>query len=406
MRLNKDIDEFAYEHEKNVLDAMWFYSDAKPICPFPPRSIWIEITTNCTLKCKFCAHRTMERSGGTMDLDLFKKVIQDINEMLIEFGDKEMTEISLTRWGEPLMQTNLDEYIAVVKEYGLYAYIPTNGTVMNAQKRKLILDSAVDKMNISVDTIEDERHLEVMGIPIHKRMINILSLFKERIEAGRQYPIVEVSMVKYSGYEKEVDLFTRFFDLVGADRTNVGDCFNLFGTIDIDFDPKDKTGPCMNPWYCLGVYFDGRATFCLQDPEGDDTCIGNLKDFSLTELWNNQRAQEIRSAVWEIDEESFPSCQNCNVNVYHRYQLKPFFEAFVDYAQRMKTLDATQIDLPEYLYLTHLQSIKSGAMLSRNRELSLNVIDEVIGRLSDKKERFFDIAQDVVTKYSKSILDE
>ncbi len=401
MQLNRDIDEFAYKHEKNVLEAMWFYSDAKPVCPFPPRGIWIEITTLCTLKCKFCAHRTMKRKRGTMDLGLFESIIDDIAGMLDKFGDKEMTEIALTRWGEPLTEKNVDKYIGIVKDRGLYAYMPTNGTVMTEEKRKMILSSGLDKMNISVDTMEDERHLELMGIPVKKRMINILSLFREKILSGRHYPLVEVSMVKYPGFEREEELFRNFFGLVGANRTNVGDCFNLFETVDIDWDPEDKTAPCINPWYCIGVYWDGRATFCLQDPEGDQTCLGNCRDEPLSSIWNNSEAQRIRKAVWNADYQAFPACKKCNVNVYHRYQQKPFFESFVDYAQRMRTLDGSKIDMPEYLYLTHLQSIKSGSMIARDKERSLEIIAEVLRRLEKGQERFFDIARDIVKRYGK-----
>jgi len=188
---------------------------------------------------------------------------------------------------------------------------------------------------------------------------------------------------------------------VGADRTNVGDCFNLFGIIDIPFKVEDKNAPCMNPWYCLGIYYDGRANFCLQDCEGDDTAIGSCKENTVAELWNNKRAQEIRLAVSSMDYDRFPPCKKCNVNVYHRYQLKPFFEYFVDYAQRMKTIDSLNINMPQYLYLSHLQSIKSGAMLNKNKELSLKVINEVIERIKPGTERFYDVAKEMVRKYGR-----
>lgn len=399
MRLNHEIDEIAYHHEKKVLEAMWFDSDAKPICPFPPRGIWIEITTYCTLNCKFCAHQTMKRPKGEMDIGLFKKIIKDISKMLDDFGDREMTEIALTRWGEPLMNKNLEQFIKIVKDHGLYAYLPTNGTIMTEKQRDMLLGSGLDKMNISVDTIHDERHQEVMGIPIHKRLINILSLFRERFVRGVEKPVIEVSMVKYPGYEREIELFKQFFEVISADRTNVGDCFNLMGTVDIDFDPDNKTAPCINPWYCIGIYWDGRCNFCLQDPEGDETCIGNCAEVPLYEIWNNKEAQRIREAVWKGDYDKFPPCKNCNVNVYRRYQQKPFFEAFVNYAQRMRSLDPSRINLSEYTYLTHLQSIVSGSMIKKNWKRSIGIIDEVIIRLKSGRERFFDIAQSIVDTY-------
>jgi len=400
MKKNYDINEEMYKHEKNELDVMHLSSQGALVLPFPPRSIWIEITTRCTLKCEFCAHRIMNRKQEDMTFETFKKIIDGIDIMLNKYGDKEITEICLTRWGEPLIHKELGKFIEYTKSKGIYTYLATNGTLLTKEKRKMILDSKLDKMNISVDTINDERHKEMMGIPIRKRIINILSFLKEKFECNAKLPIIEISMVRYTGFEREVDIFQKFFELVSTDRINLGTCFNLLGYIDYKFDKNLKTGPCINPWHCLGIYINGDCTFCLQDPNGKDTYIGNCLTQGMDEVWNGKLAQKIRKAVWNFDYGTFPVCENCNVNVYDRFQMKPFSESYINYVQRMKTVNPKNIDYEKYLYLSHLQSISSGPMIDINWDKSIKIIDEVIYEV-DHGKRFFDVAKSTVKKYGK-----
>lgn len=394
-----DINDKMYKHEKNELEAIYLSSKGELVLPFPPRSIWVEITTRCTLKCKFCAHRVMGRPQEDMPFETFKKIIDGIDGMLTRYGDKEISEVCLTRWGEPLLNKELGRFIDYTKSKHIYTYLATNGTLLTKNKREMILNSKLDKMNISVDTIHDERHRQLMGIPIKKRIINILSLFREKFEQNKKLPIIEVSMVKYTGFEKEVDMFQKFFHLISTDRVNLGTCFNLLGYIDYEFDKNLKTRPCVNPWYCLGIYVNGDCTFCLQDPVGEKTNIGNCLKEDIEKVWNGKLAQKIRKAEWNFDYDTFPACANCNVNVYDRFQIKPFSEEYILYTQRMKTINPKEIDYEKYLYLSHLQSISSGPMIDINRDRGIEIIDEVIPKI-EKGQRFFDILQKTVDKYS------
>lgn len=392
--MNTKIDEFAYIHEKNVIDALKVYSDMPEYNPVPPRTIWIEITMNCTLKCKFCAHKSITRTAGEMTLENFKKIIDDINVMLEKFGDREMTEIALTRWGEPLLHKDIGKMIEYLTKNGLYSYLPTNGTVLTEERRNMIFSSSLKKMNISIDVMDDDKHKEIMGIPIKRRMINILSLLKEKYLKNLELPVIEVSMVKLADNEKDRDIFRKFFNLLSIDRANEGDCLSLMGKIGLEFDAEKKNKPCFAPWFTLGIYWNGDCTSCLPDPDGD-TFIGNCYENKISEIWNGEKIRHFRKCIKDLDYKNFSQCLKCNVNTYDRYQIKPFFEAYINYTQRFKTLKPEEINFDEYLYLTHLQSIKSGAMNADRKKRSIELIDEVINRLGNG-ERFIDIVNEML----------
>lgn len=400
MQINRPVDEFAYTHEKNVIDALHYYASGGEENPFPPRTVWIETTTRCTLKCKFCAHQVMTRPHGAMDFATFTRIIDDLDGWLTRFGDKEMTEIALTRWGEPLLHPELGKMIAYLTAKGLYSYLPTNGTVLTPSRREMLFNSTLKKMNISIDVMDDDRHREIMGIPVKQRMLNILSLLQEKYVRGAVLPVIEASMVKLPDNADERALFRAFFRAVGIDRTNEGDCLSLMGTIGLEFDPALKNKPCFAPWFTLGIYWNGDCTSCLPDPNGD-TFIGNCLTEGLENVWNGERVRAIRRAAWNFDYAAFPACANCNVNTYDRYQVKPFFEAYVNYQKRFATLDPQDIRREDYLYLTHLQSIASGGMNPRRTRECLAVLDEAMRRLRDG-EAFIAIARDIAGRAGMS----
>ena len=74
--------------------------------PFPPQIV-LETTAFCNQKCIHCAHKTMMRKKGNMDMSLFKKIIEEI-------ADKDKgAEVWMTFYGEALLLRYKLHYIRV-----------------------------------------------------------------------------------------------------------------------------------------------------------------------------------------------------------------------------------------------------------------------------------------------------
>ncbi len=69
---------------------------------------------------------------------------------------------------------------------------------------------------------------------------------------------------------------------------------------------KHKT--CMTPWDSVFIRANGDVMFC-PDQWITKYKIGNIKDSSLKDLWNNQEARFFRSVV---EQGLFPGCARCN----------------------------------------------------------------------------------------------
>ncbi|MEK6832894.1 MAG: SPASM domain-containing protein [Nanoarchaeota archaeon] len=63
---------------------------------------------------------------------------------------------------------------------------------------------------------------------------------------------------------------------------------------------------CEKPWRNLIVWATGYVCFCC---EGE--AIGNISLSSVEEIWNNSKAQAIRSGIIEGGEKLHPMCKNC-----------------------------------------------------------------------------------------------
>src|SRR6478736_111417 len=66
-----------------------------------PDIVQIESTNLCNAKCVFCPRDEMHRRQGVMDLDLFKKIVDECAELGI-------THVRGQNYGDPLLDKRLD----------------------------------------------------------------------------------------------------------------------------------------------------------------------------------------------------------------------------------------------------------------------------------------------------------
>ena len=107
----------------------------KPARPFGfPTILQLEPTSECNLRCKICPSGTgMDRPSGHMDLNVFKKIIDEIGQylFLILFWD----------WGEPFLNPEAYAMIEVAHQRGIKIMSSTNGHIFAdyEQARKVTL---------------------------------------------------------------------------------------------------------------------------------------------------------------------------------------------------------------------------------------------------------------------------
>jgi len=89
----------------------WFYAWKLRKYMNRPEEIAIEVTSTCDADCIMCPRRSMRRKQGPMELNLFRKIIDEAASMKVPY-------YSLNGYGEISTLRNYRDYLSYLKEQG------------------------------------------------------------------------------------------------------------------------------------------------------------------------------------------------------------------------------------------------------------------------------------------------
>lgn len=162
----------------------------------------ISVTDLCDLRCKYCMP-----GKGIQKLDyetiLSPEHIKEIVEIFAELGIK---KVRITG-GEPLVRKGLEDIIRYIKNApGITEVcLTTNGTQLKS-KAKLLKDSGVDRLNISLDTLDEKKYHELTRVG---ELSNVLEGINEAIKVG--FKNIKINTVLIGNFNcDEIDNFIDF----------------------------------------------------------------------------------------------------------------------------------------------------------------------------------------------------
>jgi len=256
-------------------------------------SLIIEPTNTCNLRCTFCfVTEGMTREGGFMELDLFKKIIDD---------SPGLEHLCMHNRGEPLLHKDIFKMIEYAKNNGVnYVVMNTNGTLLTNKMVDQIVDSKLDIIRFSIDgsteTFKRVRGVELQNI---EQNINKLKKVKEKrrpsLKMGVVFTVEEDTEEDVEDYinhwKKIVDHVRLQPKLITSPRAEV--CPEPFG--------KD--------YGKLVVLWDGRVIPCCVDYNAN-LMIGSVQNETIPNLWKNEKMDLLREQHLKGE---FPdTCANCN----------------------------------------------------------------------------------------------
>ena len=95
----------------------------------PCREVRFEVTNLCNAHCVFCPREKHTRKQGIMDLDLYKKWLDEIHE-----GDYGVDFVSLQNYGAPYVDPFLFDRARYAKEKGFYTGTISTGSLLHREK--------------------------------------------------------------------------------------------------------------------------------------------------------------------------------------------------------------------------------------------------------------------------------
>ena len=122
-----------------------------------PEIVQIESTNICNAKCVFCPRDDMARKQGVMDMELFKKVVDECVELGIE-------HVRMHNYGEPFVDRQLVDKVRYAKQKGVpQVGMISNGSLITETAARGMIEAGLDAINISVDASGKET-FEIAGL--------------------------------------------------------------------------------------------------------------------------------------------------------------------------------------------------------------------------------------------------
>jgi len=156
----------------------------------PLTKVYLEPTTDCNLRCRTCMRSSWSEPGGSMDLGLVRKVLEDLGRL------PRMPELSFWGFGEPLLHPDILEMIRLAKQAGARTELVTNGLLLNRSAADRLLALGLDKLVVSIDGVSPESHAQTRtGADLEAVKKNVTYLNAARLFAGLERPEIGIEFV-------------------------------------------------------------------------------------------------------------------------------------------------------------------------------------------------------------------
>ena len=135
-----------------------------------PSHLIIETTAFCTQQCIHCAHKTLKRPKGNMQLTLYKKII---DEIAIE---SPQSETWMTFYGEALiLRSTLCDMIKYAKNKGIQnVVLNSNAMLLDKKMAEELIESRLDRFIISMDAFSKDTYEKIRVGGKYEQVLNFV----------------------------------------------------------------------------------------------------------------------------------------------------------------------------------------------------------------------------------------
>jgi len=300
----------------NTLNSRIWLKDAIPLSV--PLAVYFDITNKCNFTCPWCPTGNdlyPDVGDGMMTLDLFKKIIDDF-VVMVNKNNKRIKTLNLFWMGEPLLNKNIYEMAAYAKDAGIADRIllTNNGSLLNSNNSKKIIDSGVDVVLVSFYGVSNQDYKVVhRSIGFEKIVENARTLLKIREKEGKDSPLI---VAKF--YEQNEELENLLInELKCVDVIAYESPFNWSSEYSkrsgqyVQIQDPGSNEVCPSPWFVMSIGWEGHVGVCCADWKYDID-VGNLKDQSVTEVWNGQEMLKLRRKIAEKKYNEIGACNGCS----------------------------------------------------------------------------------------------
>jgi len=283
-----------------------------------PLSLGAELTNNCNLNCPQCSSGSgrMMRKRGFMDIDLFKRVMNELKPYLYN--------LNLYFQGEPMLHPLFFSFADHC--FNTHSVISTNGHYLSRENCEKLVRSGLNKLIVSLDGIDQETYSKYR---IHGNIekviegLNNMTGAKERHNSSLK---IEIQLLVNSFNEHQIPQVRQFAKSINAslrlksmqieNQEEIGTWlpsggrFRRYEMREGEYVLKSTLPDrCARLWFNPVITWDGKVVPCCFDKDAEYV-MGDLNLDSFREIWEGPRYRVFRKSIL-LGRNTIEMCRNC-----------------------------------------------------------------------------------------------
>ena len=253
-----------------------------------------------------------------MSYEMFRRVVDDLAEF-----PHQIKTLRLYKEGEPLLNKHLPSMIRYAKQRNVANSIDltTNASLMDRDLALALVDAGLDRMNISIEALDEEGYFNVSGVKIdfERFLSNLEFLYNNR---GNCHIFMKISDVGLNGSKKEefYEKFGKYCDEIAVEHIspvwpefelNEGERItedkDIYG---MEMSNRKKQEICPYLFYSICINSDGTVSACLMD-WNHKLIVGDLSTEELKDIWNGEKMQQMRKNHLLKNKDYYSACRQC-----------------------------------------------------------------------------------------------
>lgn len=306
------------------LFASYYFSKAykKPFVWGNPITMEIEPTTSCNLRCPQCPSglREFTRNTGMLDLELYKKIIDEIHEDLVW--------LILYFQGEPFLNKQFLEFVKYAAQKNIYTATSSNAHYFTDEMAKATVESGLDRLIISIDgTTQDTYGKYRIGGKIEKVIEGTQLLLKWKKTLGKTTPHIIWQFIAFRHNEHQIPEIKKLAKQIGVDEVGIktaqiydyqssenlipeNESLARYKKTDSGYVIKNTLlNQCWRIWRGSVITWDGLVVPCCFDKDATHR-FGDVSTQSFADVWNSEKYMSFRNAILQSRKE-IDICTNC-----------------------------------------------------------------------------------------------
>lgn len=331
------------------------------LTPDLPRTIMIEPTNACTLKCFMCDYQN-QSIGPRSYL-----TAQSFKSILLQFPRLE--GLIFCGIGEPLLNKEICDMICIANKMKIsFINLITNGTLLDEKYFTDLLHSGLKRIQISLHAFDHDAGGKINGVSAQMHSLicdNIIKISEINKKSRIKMHITINSVLTRDNYSDVINLM-RFCESFGIDEINFAQLTTIFGKYDhlniditkakslikkikkeaqslrlkVAFLTGNHYGRCHQMWNFMMIHSNGSISPCNGIMPTENISIGNLFKDDILDIWHSNKYRDLRESVVEG---FLPNCRHCaegyllegkNLAWLKNHYLKPIARKFYIYAVR------------------------------------------------------------------------